>query len=119
VSASAKKGAATSNVLGKRVFEGACTGCHNWTGVSEITPYATISGSRAVSDRTATNVAQIVISGTKRSTPHNALSMPAFGGIYSDIEIAAVSNFVTERFGSQPSKITAAEVAVLRNQTSH
>jgi mono/diheme cytochrome c family protein len=87
--------------------------------VSAITPYATISGSRAVNDRTATNVAQIVISGTKRSTPHNVLSMPAFGGIYSDIEIAAVSNFVTARFGSQPSKITAEEVAVLRNQTSH
>jgi len=117
-SASEKKGAATSDILGKRVFEGACVGCHDWTGVSAIAPYATIAGTRAVNDRTATNVAQIVISGTKRSTPHNVLSMPAFGGIYSDIEIASVTNFVTARFGSQPSKVTANDVAELRKQTS-
>jgi hypothetical protein len=43
--------------------------CHNWTGVSAIIPYATVAGARAVNDRTATNVAQIVISGTERHTP--------------------------------------------------
>ena len=48
----------------------------------------------------ATNVAQIVISGTKRHT-EGALSMPAFGNAYSDVEIAAVANYVTARFGSQ------------------
>ncbi len=44
--------------------------------------------------------------------------MPAFGSIYSDVEIAAVANYVTARFGSEPSKITATDVANLRNQTS-
>ena len=89
-----------------------------WTGVSAITPYATIVGARAVNDRTATNVAQIVISGTRRSTPRGVLSMPAFGGTYSDIEIAAVTNYVTARFGSEASKLTAKDVAELRSQTS-
>jgi mono/diheme cytochrome c family protein len=117
-SALAKKGGATSNILGKRVFEGACVGCHDWTGVSAITPYATIAGTRAVNDRTATNVAQIVISGTKRLTPHNVLSMPAFGDIFSDIEITAVTNYVTARFGSEHSNVTARDVAKLRNQMS-
>jgi mono/diheme cytochrome c family protein len=86
--------------------------------VSAIAPYATIVGARAVNDRTATNVAQIVISGTKRSTPRDVVSMPAFGSIYSDIEIAAVTNYVTARFGSEPSKVSAKDVAELRNQTS-
>jgi mono/diheme cytochrome c family protein len=86
--------------------------------VSAITPYATIVGARAVNDRTATNVAQIVISGTKRSVPRDVVSMPAFGGTYSDIEIAAVSNYVTARFGGQQSKVTAKDVAELRNQTA-
>jgi len=112
------KAGPTADAVGKRVFEGACVSCHNWTGVSAITPYATIVGARAVNDRTATNVAQIVISGTKRSTPRDVVSMPAFGGIYSDIEIAAVTNYVTARFGSEPSKVTARDVAELRNQTS-
>ena len=116
--ASPKDGGLAANVLGKRVFEGACASCHNWTGVSAITPYATIAGTRAVNDSTATNVAQIVISGTKRYTPQGVVSMPAFGGIYSDLEIAAVANYVTGRFGSKETDITNNDIASLRSQTS-
>jgi mono/diheme cytochrome c family protein len=92
--------------------------CHNWTGVSAITPYATVAGARAVNDRTATNVAQIVISGAERHTPPGVVSMPAFGRTHSDTEIAAVSNYVTARFGSARSHITDKDVAGLRSQTS-
>jgi pimeloyl-ACP methyl ester carboxylesterase len=81
---------------------------------------ATAPGStRAVNDPSATNVAQIVISGTTRQTPPGAVSMPAFGRSYSDVEIAAVANYVTGRYGSAPSRISEKEVADLRNQTAH
>jgi mono/diheme cytochrome c family protein len=116
--ASPQAGVATADIVGKRVFEGACVSCHSWTGVSAISPYATIAGARAVNDRTAVNVAQIVISGTMRSTPHGVLSMPNFGAIYSDVEIAAVTNYVIARFGSDPSRISAKDVAELRTETS-
>ena len=115
---SPKEGGGSADLGGKRVFEQACASCHNWTGVSAITPFAIIAGTRAVNDRTGTNVAQIVISGTRRSTPEGVVSMPAFGAAYSDIEIAAVVNYVTGRFGSAPSQITARQVAVLRGETS-
>ena len=71
----------------------------------------------AVNDPGATNVAQIVISGTKRHVP-GAISMPAFGDAYSDAEIAAVANYVTARFGSKGSQIAARDVAELRKQTA-
>ena len=116
--ASPKDGVAVADALGRRVFEQACVSCHSWTGVSAISSYATIAGSRAVNDPAATNVAQIVISGTKRHTPPGVVSMPAFGSIYSDTEIAAVVNYVTGRFGSAPSKVTEADVAALRAQAS-
>src|SRR6266403_3666002 len=83
-----------------------------------ISPLAWLTGAWAVNDPSATNVAQIVISGTRRHTPPDAVSMPAFGNAYSDVEIAAVANYVTARFGSKPSRITAQEVAELRKQTS-
>jgi hypothetical protein len=67
---------------------------------------------------TATNVAQTIISGTRRFTP-GAMSMPAFGSTYTDTEIAAVANYVTGRFGSVASKLTAKDVAELRGQTGH
>jgi mono/diheme cytochrome c family protein len=100
------------------VFEGACVSCHGWTGESAISPFATLTGAWAVNDPSATNVAQIVISGTKRHVPPGAISMPAFGDAYSDAEIAAVANYVTARFGSKGSQITARDVAELRKQTS-
>ena len=105
----------TSDRRGKMVFEGACVSCHGWTGESSISPLATLTGARAVNDPGATNVAQIVIAGTKRQ---GAISMPAFGNAYSDEEIAAVANYVTARFGSKESQLTAQDVAELRKQTS-
>ncbi|MGY3602538.1 MULTISPECIES: c-type cytochrome [unclassified Bradyrhizobium] len=115
--ASHKQGV-TADARGKMVFEGACVSCHGWTGESLVSPTATLTGSWAVNDPAATNVAQIVLSGTKRTTPDGALSMPAFGNAYSDDEIAAVANYVTARFGAKGSKLTAKDVAELRQQTA-
>ncbi|QPF85717.1 cytochrome c [Bradyrhizobium genosp. L] len=112
------KDGVTADARGKMVFEGACVSCHGWSGESAVSPMATLTGAWAVNDPGATNVAQIVISGTKRHTPDGALSMPAFGNAYSDDEIAAVANYVTARFGSKASKLTAEDVAELRKQTA-
>jgi mono/diheme cytochrome c family protein len=116
--ASHKDGRGTPDPRGKMVFEGACVSCHGWTGESPISPFATLTGAWTVNDPGATNVAQIVISGTRRDTPEDAISMPAFGSAYSDAEIAAVANYVTARFGSKGSQLTAQDVADLRKQTS-
>jgi mono/diheme cytochrome c family protein len=115
--ASHKEGA-TADARGKQMFEGACVSCHGWTGQSAVSDSATLTGAWAVNDPSAINVAQIVIAGTKRQTPGGALSMPAFGKAYSDDEIAAVANYVTARFGSQGSKLSASDVAELRKQTA-
>jgi mono/diheme cytochrome c family protein len=112
------KDGVTADARGKMVFQGACESCHGWSGESPVSPFATLVGAWAVNDPTATNVAQIVISGTRRHTPDGALSMPAFGNAYSDDEIAAVANYVTARFGAKGSKLTAKDVAELRQQTS-
>jgi mono/diheme cytochrome c family protein len=114
--ASPKEGA-TANAAGKKVFEQACVSCHGWTGVSAVSPFATISGARGVNDSSATNVAQIVLSGTTRRTPDGVVSMPAFGAGYSDADIAAVVNYVTTRFGAAPSNLTDKDVAQLRSAT--
>jgi mono/diheme cytochrome c family protein len=99
---------------GKAIFEGACVSCHGWTGISSITGFATLTGARAVNDPGATNVAQIVISGARRTAGGGSF-MPAFGHAYSDEEIAAVVNYVTARFGTQASKIAAKDIEKLRD----
>ncbi len=100
---------------GKQVFEGACVSCHGWSGRSLLTPDATLVGSRSVNDVAASNVALAVLSGIDRPSPE--LSMPAFRRAYSDIEIAAVANYVTARFGTKGASLTAKDVAKLRAQS--
>jgi mono/diheme cytochrome c family protein len=101
---------------GKQIFEGACVSCHGWTGASPLTRYATLTGARALNDPGATNVAQMVLHGMTRDAPGGKIFMPAFGHAYSDAEIAAVANYVTARFGAQPSRITAKQVTQLRQE---
>jgi mono/diheme cytochrome c family protein len=114
--ASHREGAPGAEILGKAVFEEACVSCHSWSGVSPLTRFATLTGTRAVNDPTAINVAQIVLSGAQRRGPGGPLAMPAFGAAYSDAEIAAVSNYTTARFGAKASAISASEVSKLRSE---
>jgi mono/diheme cytochrome c family protein len=106
--------AANVDSRGKAVYAGACAGCHDWTGVSPVIPYATLTGVRSVNDPTAINVVQVILSGAHRRTSDTQATMPAFGGAYSDVEIASLANYVTARFGAQPSSVTAQSIARLR-----
>jgi mono/diheme cytochrome c family protein len=99
---------------GKQVYEGACAGCHGWTGVSPVIPFASLLGTRTVNDPTANNVAQVIIGGGHRHLPRDSDNMPAFGSTYSNAEIAGVANYVTARFGAKGSALSAADVAKLR-----
>ena len=99
---------------GKQVYEGACAGCHGWTGISPVIPFATLTGTRSVNDPTGNNVAQVIIAGAQRHYAIDSDNMPAFGSTYSDAEIASVANYVTARYGATGSDLTAASVARLR-----
>jgi mono/diheme cytochrome c family protein len=101
---------------GQEVYEGACAGCHGWTGISPVIPFATLTGTRAINDPTAINVAQIIIGGAQRHLANGAENMPEFGSAYSDAEIASVANYVTARFGATGSQLTPDRVAKLRSQ---
>jgi mono/diheme cytochrome c family protein len=117
--ASYKEGpVADANSRGEKIFAGACASCHDWTGVSPVTGYATLTGVRAVNDPSATNVAQTVIFGVNRRTAEGRIFMPAFGEGYSNDDIAAVANYVTARFGAKGAHLTDKDVASLRKQAT-
>jgi len=102
----------TDQAIGLRVFQGACASCHAWDGSARLTPEAELIGARALRDPSGVNVALTILHGTgprESSRPF----MPSFGA-YNDAEIAAVTNYVTSRFGSAPSSLAAGNVARLR-----
>ena len=108
-------GADESNPKGHAIYSSMCAGCHSWTGVNDYVPHSTLTGTRAVNDPSATNVALAVLKGAGTLPPSGDIAiMPAFGAAWSDDDIASVSNYVIARFGAKPSKITAADVSKLR-----
>ncbi len=110
--------AAAVDPRGKEIYEGACVGCHGWTGISPVVDYASLTGTRAINDPSATNVVQAVLNGSMAGDTPGDVSMPGFGRAYTDREIAAVANYVTARFGAKASSVTAANVAKARREIS-
>jgi mono/diheme cytochrome c family protein len=102
------------NPHGRAVYEGACVGCHGWSGVNSGLPKAALTGTRAINDPSAANVAQVIIRGGQRHAGDESVYMPNFGSTYSDSEIASVANFVTERFGAKGSTLTPKDISKLR-----
>jgi mono/diheme cytochrome c family protein len=104
-----------NNPKGHAIYSSMCAGCHSWTGVNDYVPHSTLTGTRAVNDPSATNVALAVLRGASTLPPSADIAvMPAFGEAWSDDDIAAVSNYVIARFGAKPSSISAEEVGKLR-----
>ena len=110
-----RRGSRTSIRAARRYSKAPAPAAMAGAGVSPVIGSATLTGARAVNDP----------SGDERR-PDRDLRRAADGGrgrhhaglrqAYSDIEIAAVANYVTARFGAKPSQIVAAEVASLRGR---
>jgi mono/diheme cytochrome c family protein len=109
-------GSSATEPYDRAKYAGTCAGCHGWTGLTPLVPSMTLTGIRAVNDATGTNVAQVILRGGERQAEAGPLNMPAFGSAYSDREIAGIANYVTARFGTKASDLTADKVAKLRTQ---
>jgi mono/diheme cytochrome c family protein len=112
--ASARAEPAQPDGRGKEIYEGVCAGCHGWTGVDSVIAAANLTGTRAVNDPTAINVAQIILHGAPFHTREPIPAMPPFDSIYSDPDIAAVANYVTALFGVESVRLNASDISKLR-----
>ena len=105
----------SSHAQGLKLFEGACASCHQWNGKGLESQYAALLGTRGVNDVNGTNVSQAILQGVKLRIADHDVFMPAFGGAYSNTEVAALTNYVIAHFGGKQSAVTPDEVAKRRN----
>ena len=101
----------SAHSLGLRLFEGNCASCHEWNGAGRQSPYAALSGARAVHDASAVNVTQVILQGEDLRIGGNDVYMPAFGRAYSNTEVAALANYVVLHFGGREGALTPDAVA--------
>lgn len=104
------------DMLGVRVFAGACASCHAWNGQGQQVEAAALDGRRSVFDVNGANVLRTILSGGAALTPHGSARMPRFEDAYSDVEIAAVTNFTLRHFGNVRGRVSAQDVAAAREE---
>lgn len=104
------------NNQGLRLFEGACASCHQWGGQGQLSPYAGLQGLRSVNDPDGSNVAAMILHGVDMRIHDTAVFMPAFGGGYTNTEVAQLTNYVIAHFGDKHGVVTPANVAELRKR---
>jgi mono/diheme cytochrome c family protein len=105
----------SAHAQGLKLFEGACASCHQWNGQGQQTSYAALLGTRGVNDVSGANVTQAILQGVKMRIGDNDVYMPAFGGAYSNTEVAELANYVVGHFGGKEGTVTADDVAKRRS----
>jgi mono/diheme cytochrome c family protein len=105
----------TAHAQGLKLFESACASCHQWNGKGQQTPYASLLGTRGVNDVEGANVTQAILVGGKMRIGDSEVFMPAFGGAYSNTEVAALANYVIAHFGGKEGRVTPDQVAKRRS----
>ena len=101
---------ASRRELGRRIFEGDCTGCHLMNGEGRQTPYAALAGSAAVEDPKGVNITEVLLNGADARAVHPLVAMPAFARGLTNDELAALANFTIEHFGRRPGNVSAKDI---------
>ena len=98
---------------GRRIYAGACAGCHGWGGPAPGTA-AALLGSSSVNDPEGLNIMAAVLKGIHLKTDREIIAMPPFGGAYSNEDIAAVTRYLVAAMGAGGSRVDANAVADAR-----
>jgi mono/diheme cytochrome c family protein len=112
------RGIAVKGVDGGQLFVGNCATCHDWTGqgIGGHAPlaYPSLIHNTVVGAGDARNLTMVILHGVDRRTKEADVMMPAFGDELNDEQVAAITNYVTQRFGNPRATVSAVDVAKLR-----
>lgn len=114
--------ASAANTDGASLYNSACAACHGQQGegtADQVLP--SLTHNSAVGAELANNVVMAISQGVHRETQSGIASMPAFSEQAERItsaltpeQIAAVSNYVINRFGKGGSNLTASDVELIQ-----
>ncbi|MEY4487661.1 MAG: hypothetical protein RIQ79_169, partial [Verrucomicrobiota bacterium] len=117
VAAAPSSGPIGADTPGGKIYLQVCAACHmpNGTGVSGMQP--ALAGSAIVAgdpDRLIDVVLKgpaAVLASDRQKFP---LSMPPFGAVYNDADLAGILTFIRKNFAAGASDVTASQVAARR-----
>jgi mono/diheme cytochrome c family protein len=109
-------------VAGQAIYADLCSACHkaDGSGVPSLIP--NIAASASVASREPTSVLRVLIQGAQSAATDReptAPAMPGFGGQLSDVQIAAIANYVRNSWGHAAPAVSAHDVQLQRQSLSH
>ncbi|MFJ3487816.1 c-type cytochrome [Pseudomonas sp. NPDC090202] len=105
--------------LGSKLFNDNCVGCHLLDGSGRQSPAGGLAGLKTINDPTGKNLIATLLEGHTPLATRADQRMPHFGRGYNDTELAALSNFVLQRFGSANGRIEPEDVTKSRESALH
>lgn len=112
------RGVSLVGVNGAQLFVANCASCHDWTGKgiggSESLAYPSLIHNTVVGATEAGNLAMVILHGVRRQTKGADVMMPGFASELNDEQVAAVADYVTQRFGNPQATLKAEDIAKLR-----
>jgi len=104
-------------VLGKRLYEKECAGCHRGNGEGYASVYPPLAGNHSLLMASAVNPIRMVLNGGfPPGTAGNPrpYGMPPFGPSMNDREVAAVVSYIRTAWGNQSGMVSPVDVARYR-----
>ena len=84
------------------IYAGACANCHNDSGAVGPSKALPLSLSSAVQQSGSANTIRVILNGILSYRGDGGPYMPAFDGIMTDKQIAALAQYLRARYSSQP-----------------
>lgn len=110
-----------ANLEGLSLFQGNCASCHEPLGEgSKDQYYPSLFHNSVTGSSNSNNVIATILNGVNRTTKEGQVFMPGFGHHPNDInnlsdqQIATLSNYVIATYGKSDKKVTAQDVATVR-----
>lgn len=98
---------------GEKLYRQHCADCHGNAGQGQAPAYPALAGNRALTMEPTVNPIRMVLNGGfAPATGGNPrpYSMPPFGPVLSDVEVAQVLTYVRASWGNQASPVSASDV---------
>jgi cytochrome c oxidase cbb3-type subunit 2 len=115
----ASRSTSTGDVLGSRVYDARCASCHQPDGRGVAGTFPPLAGDPVVLADDPTRHIEIVLFGLTREPVEGAqyaVPMPAWADELTDREIAAVVNHERSAWGNDAPRVTAEQVAEIRQR---
>src|SRR5690606_10506079 len=105
-----------NQMTGPQLYDAHCATCHQAQGQgTRGGGLPALYHNTALGRTNTNNLVMVMLDGITRHGDITERVMPGFRTTMSDVQIATLGTYLTEHYGNPEAKVTAAQVATLRN----